>query len=93
MPKGKQRLPTVLSLKEVWTILNMVITSQNKAYLTTIYTCGLRLHEALYLQGSDIDSRRLTPVLVQFKQGHEYAYGIINSLMKGDHHDDNQTDP
>jgi integrase/recombinase XerD len=57
--KREQRLPTVLSLKEVWSILNAVTTPQNKAYLTIVYTCGLRLHEALYLQVSDIDKERM----------------------------------
>ena len=57
--KREQRLPAVLSLNEVWSILNTVNTPQNKAYLTTVYTCGLRLHEALYLQTSDIDSDRM----------------------------------
>jgi integrase/recombinase XerD len=57
--KREQRLPTVLSLNEVWAILNTVRTPQNKAYLTTVYTCGLRLHEALYLQVSDIDKDRM----------------------------------
>lgn len=45
--KREQRLPTVLSVDEVRTILGTVSTPQNKAYLTTVYSCGLRLHEAL----------------------------------------------
>jgi site-specific recombinase XerD len=57
--KREQRLPTVLSLDEVRTILATVRTPQNKAYLTAVYSCGLRLHEALYLQVSDIDSDRM----------------------------------
>ena len=57
--KREQRLPTVLSLKEIWTILNAVTTPQNKTYLTTVYSCGLRLNEALNLQVSDIDSNRM----------------------------------
>jgi len=57
--KRERRLPTVLSLNEVWTILNAVRTPQNKAYLTTVYTCGLRLNEALHLQVSDIDKDRM----------------------------------
>jgi integrase len=56
--KREQRLPTVLSLKEIRAILKTVSTPQNKAYLTTVYSCGLRLHEALHLQISDIDSDR-----------------------------------
>ena len=57
--KREQRLPTVLSLEEVRSILGAVRTPQNKAYLTTVYTCGLRLNEALNLQVSDIDSNRM----------------------------------
>jgi integrase/recombinase XerD len=48
----------VLNVNEVWNIINTVNTPQNKAYLTTVYTCGLRLHEALFLQVADIDSQR-----------------------------------
>jgi len=57
--KREQRLPTVLSRQEVGSILKTVRTPQNKAYLTTTYSCGLRLREALHLQVSDIDSDRM----------------------------------
>lgn len=57
--KRAQSLPTVLSLNEVWNIINSVSTPQNKAYLTCVYTCGLRLNEALFLQITDIDSDRM----------------------------------
>ena len=57
--KREQRLPTVLSLDEIRAILKTVSTPQNKAYLTTVYSCGLRLQEALNLQVSDIDSDRM----------------------------------
>lgn len=57
--KREQRLPAVLSLDEVRDILATVRTPQNKAYLTTVYTCGLRLNEALNLHVGDIDSQRM----------------------------------
>jgi integrase len=57
--KREQTLPTVLSVKEVWTIINAVNTIQNKTYLTAVYSCGLRLHEALFLQVTDIDAQRM----------------------------------
>jgi site-specific recombinase XerD len=57
--KREQRLPTVLSVNEVWNIINTVNTPQNKTYLTTVYTCGLRLHETLFLQVTDIDAQRM----------------------------------
>jgi integrase/recombinase XerD len=57
--KREQRLPTVLSTNEVHSILNTVNTPQNKAYLTTVYSCGLRLNEALFLQVADIHADRM----------------------------------
>jgi site-specific recombinase XerD len=55
----ERRLPTVLSIEEVRGILAAVRTPQNKAYLTSVYSCGLRLHEALNLHVADIDSQRM----------------------------------
>ena len=57
--KREKRLPAVLSLDEVRAVLAAVTTPQNLAYLTTVYSCGLRLNEALNLQVSDIDSQRM----------------------------------
>ncbi len=57
--KKEQTLPTVLTVKETWNIINSVNTIQNKTYLTTVYTCGLRLHEALFLHVTDIDSQHM----------------------------------
>jgi integrase/recombinase XerD len=55
--KRDKTLPAVLSIDEVWTIINAIKTIQNKTYFTVVYTCGLRLHEALFLQVSDIDAK------------------------------------
>ncbi len=57
--KREQRLPSVLSINEVKSILTAVRTPWNKAYLTTVYSCGLRLNEGLSLQVRDIDSQRM----------------------------------
>ncbi len=57
--KREKRLPSVLSLDEIRTLLSSVTTPQNKAYLTCVYSCGLRLTESLYLQVSDIDAHRM----------------------------------
>jgi integrase/recombinase XerD len=54
----EHRLPSVLSEEEVRKILSCVNTAHNHAYLTTVYSCGLRLHEGLHLEVSDIDSSR-----------------------------------
>jgi integrase/recombinase XerD len=52
--------PTVLSIDEVRLILKTARTPQAKAFLATVYSCGLRLSEALNLEVSDIDKERMT---------------------------------
>ncbi|MEN6376327.1 MAG: site-specific integrase [Smithella sp.] len=54
----EHRLPAVLSQEEVRQLLACVNTPHNHAYLTAVYSCGLRLHEAIHLEVSDIDSKR-----------------------------------
>jgi site-specific recombinase XerD len=55
----ERRLPCVLSKSEVCAILNQVRTFHNGVFLTTVYSCGPRLQEALYPQVSDIDGKRM----------------------------------
>ena len=57
--KNESRLPTVLSREEVRRLLGCVHTAHNRAFLATVYACGLRLQEALHLEVSDIDSDRM----------------------------------
>jgi len=52
--------PTVLGIDEVRLILKTARTPQMKAFLTTVYSCGLRLSEALNLEVGDIDAQRMT---------------------------------
>jgi site-specific recombinase XerD len=56
--KREKRLPAILSREEVRIILSHVNTPHNYAYLKTVYSCGLRLQEGLYLEVSDIDGTR-----------------------------------
>src|SRR5262245_22859830 len=53
------RLPAVLSVKEVKRLLTSATPFHNQAYFTIVYSLGLRLHEGLFLQVSDIDGQRL----------------------------------
>ena len=57
--QNERRLPAVLSQEEVRGLLARVKTPQNHAFLTTVYSCGLRLQEGLHLEVSDIDSDRM----------------------------------
>ena len=55
----QRRLPDVLSIDEVHAIVQTTRTLWNRVYFWTVYSCGLRLHEALHLQVSDIDAKRM----------------------------------
>jgi len=55
----EHRLPAVLSQEEVHRLLGCVKTPHNRVFLSTVYSCGLRLQEALHLEVSDIDSQRM----------------------------------
>ena len=49
----------MLSREEVRALLDSVRTPHNRAYLTTVYACGLRVQEALALEVADIDADRM----------------------------------
>jgi site-specific recombinase XerD len=51
--------PTVLSIDEVRLIFNTARTPQIKTFLATVYSCGLRLAEALSLTIDDVDRARM----------------------------------
>jgi integrase/recombinase XerD len=53
------RLPAVLSVQEVRRLLKAATPLHHQVYFTTVYSLGLRLHEALSLQVSDSDAQRL----------------------------------
>jgi len=58
IPK-ETRLPTVLTTDEVQRIMQAIRRPRFHAYFWTVYSCGLRLNEALALQVGDIDSQRM----------------------------------
>ena len=53
------RLPAVLSVEEVKRLLTSATPLHHQVSFTTVSSLGLRLHEALSLQVSDIDGQRL----------------------------------
>lgn len=57
-PRGK-KLPVILTRREVKEVLTKVRILRHRACLTLIYSCGLRLHEAVSIAPADIDSQRM----------------------------------
>ncbi len=57
-PAQEKKLPVVLSTAEVRLILGCLRRPHYRVCLTTIYSCGLRLLEGVFLQVSAIDGER-----------------------------------
>ncbi|MCZ6643255.1 MAG: site-specific integrase, partial [Gammaproteobacteria bacterium] len=52
--KSDKKLPVVLSREEVWSILDLVRQPAIRMSLTLMYTCGLRVSEAMNTRIEDI---------------------------------------
>jgi site-specific recombinase XerD len=74
--------PTVLSIDEVRLILRTARTPQMRAFLTTVYSCGLRLAEALALEVSDIDSERMVLRIRKGKGGKDRDVPLPHSTLQ-----------
>jgi integrase/recombinase XerD len=72
-PAKEKRLPVILTVEEVRRILAVIRLLRYKACLTTIYSCGLRIKEAVHLQVRDIDSARMM-VHVRLGKGGQDRY-------------------
>jgi site-specific recombinase XerD len=72
-PSKEKKLPVVLSTSEVQRVLECVRLPHQQACLGTIYSCGLRLQEAVHLQVGDIDSDRMM-VHVRYGKGARERY-------------------
>jgi integrase/recombinase XerD len=57
--QSEQKIPVVLSVSEVHTFLKLVEKPSMHCFFTVVYSLGLRLQEALHLQITDIDSKRM----------------------------------
>jgi site-specific recombinase XerD len=55
----EQKLPIVLSIGEVQTLLKLIEKPSMHCFFSVVYSLGLRLNEALHLQVPDIDSKRM----------------------------------
>ncbi|MGQ0605251.1 MAG: tyrosine-type recombinase/integrase [Anaerolineales bacterium] len=71
--RREKKLPVVLSVAEVQTVLRAVQRPHYRLCLSTLYACGLRLQEGLHLQVSDIDGDRCL-LHVRLGKGHRDRY-------------------
>ena len=76
-PKRKTKLPVVLDLSEVESLLSVTKNLKHKAILMITYSSGLRVSEAARLKITDIDSKRMTVRIGEGKGGKD-RYSILS---------------
>ncbi len=67
----ERKLPIVLSRDEVWSLLDLVRRDKPRMSLILMYTCGLRVSEAVHLRSQDIDSQRMVVWVRKGKGGND----------------------
>ncbi|MGD9578992.1 MAG: tyrosine-type recombinase/integrase [Syntrophorhabdus sp.] len=75
--KQNHKLPCILSRDEVLYILNGISSLKYRAILSLCYGSGLRISEALRIQVSDIDSKRMR-LFVRKSKGRKERYTILS---------------
>jgi integrase/recombinase XerD len=76
------RLPVVLSLEEVESILNSVQNLKHRCMLSLIYSCGLRAGELINLRIADIDSKRMVIHIHEAKRRKDRVVPLSKSVLE-----------
>ncbi len=74
------RLPVVLSPEETIAFLRAIPKGRYQVLMTTIYSAGLRLSEALHLRGHDIDSARMV-IRIREGKGKKDRYVPLSPIL------------
>ncbi|WP_241773543.1 tyrosine-type recombinase/integrase [Chryseobacterium sp. Leaf394] len=81
-PKRKEhKLPKFLTKDEVKRILDATENLKHKTILTTIYSCGLRLSEAIGIQISDVKSKENLLLIKQSKGNKDRIVPLSQKLV------------
>jgi integrase/recombinase XerD len=78
--RRERRLPLVLSVEETIEFLRAIPKGRYQVLMTTIYSAGLRLSEALHLRGHDIDSARMV-IRVREGKGKKDRYVPLSPIL------------
>ena len=76
------RRAEIYARSEVEAILSAPLQPRDRAFLMTVYACGLRLAEARHLKTSDIDRARMQLRVRKGKGGKERVLPLSNRLLK-----------
>jgi len=80
IPKRSRRLPTVLTMEDIWKIICAPDNLKHRMILMTTYAAGLRASEVAVLKPEHIDSKRMLIKIVDGK-GHKDRYTMLSARL------------
>ena len=78
---SERKLPIILSRDEVWSLLDLVRRDKPRMSLILMYTCGLRVSEAVHLRLEDIDSQRMVVWVRKGKGGKDRSVPLPSQTL------------
>jgi len=79
--KRPNSLPNILTVDEIRRIINSITNLKHCAIISTIYSCGLRISEAVNLKINDIDSSAMTVKIVNAKGRNDRIVMLSEKLL------------
>jgi site-specific recombinase XerD len=79
--KKPNSLPNILTIEEIRKIINSIENIKHLAIISTIYSCGLRISEAVNLKINDIDSSAMTVKIVNAKGRNDRIVMLSEKLL------------
>ena len=81
-PRPQQKLPDVISRKEVIDLINQTSNIKHRCIASLLYSAGLRRDELLNLTIRDIDSKRMRIIVRNAKGNKDRLTLLSNNLLK-----------
>jgi integrase/recombinase XerD len=79
-PRKDQKLPKVISRKEVFDMIKLTTNLKHKCIISLLYSSGLRSSEVLALRIKDIDSKRMV-INVLYSKGNKDRHTLLGKQL------------
>jgi site-specific recombinase XerD len=80
--KKPDSLPNILSVEDIRKIITSIANLKHRVIISTIYSCGLRISEAVNLKIQDIDSSSMTVKIVNAKGKSDRIVMLSEKLLE-----------
>ena len=80
--RPEYKLPNVLSISDIKSILDNITNLKHKAIISLIYSAGLRISELVHLEIKDIDSQRMMIRIRSSKNNRDREVMLSENILK-----------